>query len=86
MVMSSNIIDDGIKYIGVLLQKFGWPIIFSLIAIYYALPYVKDYLRQMSLARANNRHRRSILEADMKRARVIQQLDLYKANRESRQL
>ena len=82
--MSANIIDDGVNFFAFLLQKYGWPIIFSLIALYYALPHVKDYLRQVSLASANNRHRRSILEADMKRARVMQQLDLYKANREAR--
>eukprot|EP01041_Mallomonas_annulata_P001665 gene1665-3219_t len=65
-------------------QKFGWPILFSLAAIYFAFPYVKQLLREASLRHANNRHRRQILDADLKRARVRQQLDLYKANRESK--
>ena len=40
----------------------------------------------MRLAQANNPQRRSILDKEVKRARLVQQLDVYKANRNLREM
>ena len=78
-----NIISDAIKLIQKSLERFGWPIIFSAAAIYYILPHIRSYLQKLSLASANNRHRRAIIQEDVKKVRVRQQLDVYKAAREA---
>ena len=78
-----SIISDKIQ---LFFELFGWPILIVCIAIYFSRNYIREKLRNMRLAQANNPQRRSILDKEVKRARLVQQLDVYKANRNLREM
>jgi len=82
--MTGTIFDDMMVYISNFIENYGWPILFSIIALYFARPYISEISRKISLASANNKSRRALLDEEKKRARVVQQLNLYKANRDSK--
>ena len=70
------------EYIQYAFEKFGWHIIFAVIVYYFARPHLKNLAANISRKRANDTRRRETLEKDMKRVRVMQQLDVYRANRQ----
>mmetsp|Transcript_26443 Transcript_26443/g.26694 ORF Transcript_26443/g.26694 Transcript_26443/m.26694 type:complete len:85 (+) Transcript_26443:110-364(+) len=80
----ASVLHDAVTYTVFFLQRYGWYLIFTLVAFYFIRPYLIEYSRKASLQRANNPHRKAVLEEEVKRARVRQQLDIYKANRECR--
>ena len=64
-----GIFDEYLHYIQHFVEDYGWYIVFSLIAIYLAQPYITQYKQQRSLESANDPDRVSILRRDMQRAR-----------------
>ena len=64
-----NIFDEYLHYIQHFIEDYGWYIVFSLIAIYLAQPYLTQYKQQRSLESANDPDRVAILRRDMQRAR-----------------
>ena len=64
-----GIFDEYLHYIQHFIEDYGWYIVFSLIAIYLAQPYITQYKQQRSLESANDPDRVSILRRDMQRAR-----------------
>ena len=79
----TNIIDDCIVLITQFFQTYGWMIVFTCIAYYFAQPYINEYSRRRSLEQANDPKRRAVLDEERKKARIYQQLDVYRANREA---
>ena len=64
-----GIFDEYLHYMQHFIEDYGWYIVFSLIAIYLAQPYITQYKQQRSLESANDPDRVSILRRDMQRAR-----------------
>ena len=65
------------------IQRIGWPIVFSLIAIYILQPQIQSFRSWLSFRRANEPGRVSILNEERQRVRLQQQLDM-KRNRTSK--
>lgn len=78
-----SILDESMLYIISLIERFGWPILISLIALYSAKDYINDFFQKVSLKNANNPTRRRVLDEERKRVRVNQQLDIFKSTREA---
>ena len=60
----------------------GWPLLITLVILYNIWPYVQQLRESASLAAANAPSRKELFNNELKRARAIQQLDVYKASRE----
>lgn len=80
----SSIVDDLLHGAQQWLERWGWWLVFSLIAMYMARPYVDRWMNERSLAHANDPRRRQLLDEERRRIRVHQQLDVYKAHREQK--
>ena len=80
----ATILDEIYSSITDFFEHYGWGVVFISIFIYFARPYVETYLKKRSLENANRPERRNLLDSEMKKARTIQQLDLYKANRDAK--
>ncbi len=78
----TNLLQYAISYTKAFIETNGWKIIFLLIIIYLLYPYFLQWRPQVSLKSANDPNRKNILDEGRKRARMHQQLDVYKANRE----
>ena len=79
-----TIIDDILKFAQQWLERWGWWLVFSLIALYLARPHLDQLMKERSLAHANDPRRRELLDEERRRVRVHQQLDVYKAHREQK--
>lgn len=64
---------------------YGWPILLSLIAIYYFQDNINNFREHLSLRRAQNPARVQILEAERKRIRLKQQMEANKALLEAKE-
>jgi hypothetical protein len=78
-----SILDDSLHYTVSFIESYGWPILISIIALYCAKDYINDFFQKLSLKNANNPSRRKLLDEERKRARVNQQLDIFKSTREA---
>jgi len=79
-----NAIGSIVDHIPDIFAQFGWPLLFTAIVLYLVWPYVVEMRQKVSLSVANNPVRREVLNNELKRARAMQQLDVYKANRKAR--
>lgn len=61
--------------------EFGWPLLFTALILFFVWPYVEKMRQTVSLSVANNPVRKETFDTELKRARAMQQLDVYKANR-----
>jgi hypothetical protein len=77
----SNIVDDLVQFIARFLADYGWYLVFSALALYLAGPYIEAWRRSASLRDAKRPERVAVLDEDLRRARMRQQLDVFKANR-----
>jgi hypothetical protein len=75
----TSILDDGMIYLQNTLEKFGWPILITCLALYFAKPYIQSLLRRKALESANDPRRIQILKQDMKKVRLNQQLEYYRS-------
>ena len=80
-----TVIHEIIDYIGQFLATYGWPIVITLMVLYLSRDYLKQYQEQLSLRRAQNPHRVKILEEEMKRVRLKQQIEVNRALLEQKQ-
>ena len=78
---SANVIDEYAEYAMLFFARFGWYLVFGAITVYFVQPYLHRWVNDLSTAHANRESRKAILDEDRKRARMLQQLDVYKANR-----
>ena len=76
-----NIIDEIGGVIGSLFVRYGWYVVFLGILLYALSPHASRIVDNLNRAHANRASRRKILDENRKRARMVQQLDVYKANR-----
>lgn len=81
MQASDNVIDEFGGVIISFIRGYGWYLVFFGALVCYLRPHAAHAANQLSLAHANRASRKAILDEEKKRARMIQQLDLYKANR-----
>ena len=65
--------------------SYGWHMVFFLIIFYFSRPYLDKFMKQRSLAQANDPRRRQILDEERKRIRMYQQLDVFKAAKEAKE-
>lgn len=76
-------IDEIFAVIAHVIQSYGWPILFTLLALYFAFPSLQQWRNDVSTRLANSSHRRAVLDEEMKRARLRQQLEVIKATKEA---
>jgi len=69
--------------IPIFIAKIGWPVLFTVFFLYMIWPYIQETRRNVSLSSANNVQRKKVLDAEVKRVRAMQQLDLLKSNRDN---
>ena len=67
------------------IQSYGWPILIILVVIYFSQPKIKQWRNSLSTRLANNPNRRSLLDEEVKRARMRQQLEVLKAAQEAKE-
>jgi hypothetical protein len=79
-----NLLKYGVSRIPNFFAEFGWPMLFTMLILYIAWPHVENMRQKVSLAVANNPVRKETFDTERKRARAMQQLDVYKAHRQSR--
>jgi hypothetical protein len=80
----NDIIQGYISEIQLFFAKYGWYIVFTLLALHFSWPSIEKFMKQRSLSQANNPIRRKILDEERKRVRMYQQLDVYKASKEAK--
>jgi hypothetical protein len=78
----ANVIDAAFFSLQRFFESYGWYVVFSCVAMYVARPYVAAWARRRSLQQANDPQRVKVLDAERRRVRVHQQLDVMKAHRE----
>ena len=76
-----NVIDEFAGVAVNFLSRYGWYIVIACVLWYNFSPQLYQLKNNLSLAHANRASRVKILDEERKRARMIQQLDVYKANR-----
>ena len=81
----NDIIYSYINIIKQFFASYGWRIVFCLIIFYYSRPYLDKFMKQRSLAQANDPKRKQILDEERKRIRMYQQLDVYKSSKEAKE-
>lgn len=62
-----------------LLQAYGWYAVLGLLALYLLRPRLQDLRRELSLRQANNPARRRILDEELRRVRLEQQMELLRS-------
>jgi F0F1-type ATP synthase membrane subunit b/b' len=80
-----SVIDSLFIRIQLYFEKYGWPFVFCAIILYVLRPRINNYLRERSLAVANDPKRRKVLDTEVRKIRVHQQLDVFKAAREAKE-
>jgi hypothetical protein len=81
---TDNVIDEAWAVVAAFVVQYGWYLIFLGCLVYYLTPHATRVVNRMSLEHANRPARRNILDSDVKRARMLQQLDVYKSNKRHR--
>ena len=83
--MNVLIFDQYLNYLKLFLQAWGWPIVFTFLALYLVSPYYFKFLEEHKRKAANDPTRVKILSAAMRRSRAKQQLEALrlKANLKS---
>lgn len=76
-----NIVRNLPEYVA----TFGWPLLITLVILYSIWPYVVGLRESISLSVANDPSRRKLFDEELKRARAMQQLDVYKSYRTQRE-
>ena len=71
-----TVLDDYVLYAKGFVQKFGWPVVFTLVALYWAWPQIVAFQKQRALASANAPERRRVLDEARARVREQQQREL----------
>lgn len=74
--MAMSYIDEVVASVIATIQQWGWPVVFSLIAIYMLQPQINQFKNWLSLKRANDPDRVRVLNEERQRVRLQQQLDL----------
>ena len=70
-----SVVDESIIKAIEFVQYYGWYVVFTLIALYFAEPWISSARHRMSLASANAPSRVRILEQERQRVRLRQQLN-----------
>jgi hypothetical protein len=81
-MMIENLISEILIYIRFTLEKYGWPILFSILALLYIKPYVNSLTQKLSLNHCNRPERKSALDKEVMKIRVNQQEEYIKKSRE----
>ena len=76
-------IDEIFALIARTIQSYGWPVLIALLALYFAHPTLQQWRNNVSTRLANSSHRRAVLDEEMKRARLRQQLEVIKAAKDA---
>lgn len=76
-------VRDILNEIPIFIAQIGWPTLFTVLFLYMIWPYIQQTRRSVSLLSANNSQRKKVLDAEVKRIRAMQHLDLLKSNSES---
>jgi hypothetical protein len=79
MENGGNALEELLLGAQTLIETWGWPILLTLLAIYFSRPYIDAFMKQQSLRSANNPQRRQVLEKDMRRVRMQQTIAQKKA-------
>jgi hypothetical protein len=79
IVRDYSIFDEYLNLAKHLIEKYGWFVVFTLIAWYVAKPYILIYGERIFRITANSPNRVQILKEDMKKARAKQRI-LLQAN------
>ena len=74
--MGVNIIEEAFQEALKWIQAYGWFVVFTLVALYYAWPQIQAFKAQKSLNEANDPQRKSVLDAQCMRVRLNRQLSL----------
>lgn len=80
--MAMSYVDEVVATVIGIIQRFGWPVVFSLIAIYMLQPQIDQFKSWLSLKRANDPNRVRVLNEERQRVRLQQQLNLKRRNQE----
>lgn len=81
MQATENVIDELGYVVGSLIQRYAWYVVMLGAVAYWLSPHIALAVSRASIAHANRSARKEILDKERKRARMIQQLDVYKSNR-----
>ena len=79
-----NIFEEAVQYVQFVIENYGWTILFSAIFFFSIKPYLSSYMEKLSREHANRPERKGVLDEEVKRVRAMQQLDVYKASRETK--
>jgi hypothetical protein len=71
----NGVVDEWIMRGVELLQAYGWYVVFSLVAFYFAQPAISEMQSRMSLSQAQAPSRVRVLDEDRQRVRLRQQLE-----------
>ena len=69
----TSYVSQAISYVCSFLQTYGWHIVFTLIFLYLAGPYIRNAYDAANLAHANREPRKSALDKERRRIRELQQ-------------
>ena len=72
-----SVLDEYVAIVQSLIEKYGWYVVFTCIALYILQPYIKNYQKKRSIEIANDPKRVEVLKRDMQYARLKQQKELY---------
>lgn len=67
-----TLIDESVDATLLFFQSYGWYVVFSFLSVYFMRNWISDRLNDFSLFRANDPKRREILDAEVKRVRLLQ--------------
>ena len=81
MQRTENVIDELGYIVGSFVQRFAWYVVLLGVLAYWLSPHIAGAANRASIAHANRSARKEVLDKERKRARLIQQLDVYKSNR-----
>lgn len=82
--MSQSVLHEAVEAVQAFFESWGWIIVFTIVALYILKPYILQAVEKRKLQLANDPQRVAVLNEDMKKARLRQNLDNYKINRESK--
>ena len=67
------------------ISSIGWTLLIAFIVLYNLWPYIEQLRSKVCVNVANDPSRKKLFNEELKRARAMQQLDVYKANRKNRE-
>lgn len=67
-----TLIDESVDAVLLFFQLYGWYVFFTFLSFYMMRNWIRNKSNDYSLSRANDPKRREVLDADVKRVRLLQ--------------